>query len=168
MLIFNKVPPQYAGLCMALSSVSVVLSSMALKLYRRPKSSQLLGDDGPGLDVGEVGLASNGTRTRSHLREVLGLIDFRSLYTWSGGKTQYTALATGDGEEGPRDEENGRGVLKIEEDWGGGKGSAEGVKHPLVGTGGVFRHITSTVRELRAGATGWFQKKPTNGRFGEI
>ena len=30
-------PPQYAGLAMALSSVSVVLSSMALWLYKRPK-----------------------------------------------------------------------------------------------------------------------------------
>jgi P-type Cu+ transporter len=29
-------PPQYAGLCMALSSISVVISSMALKCYRRP------------------------------------------------------------------------------------------------------------------------------------
>jgi P-type Cu+ transporter len=29
-------PPQYAGLCMALSSISVVISSMALKLYTRP------------------------------------------------------------------------------------------------------------------------------------
>lgn len=31
------VPPQYAGLSMALSSVSVVLSSMSLRLYKRPK-----------------------------------------------------------------------------------------------------------------------------------
>jgi P-type Cu+ transporter len=29
-------PPQYAGLAMALSSISVVLSSMALRMYRRP------------------------------------------------------------------------------------------------------------------------------------
>ena len=29
-------PPQYAGLCMALSSISVVASSMMLKLYQRP------------------------------------------------------------------------------------------------------------------------------------
>ena len=30
-------PPQYAGISMAFSSISVVLSSMALRLYRRPK-----------------------------------------------------------------------------------------------------------------------------------
>ena len=30
------VPPQYAGLSMALSSISVVLSSAALRLYRKP------------------------------------------------------------------------------------------------------------------------------------
>eukprot|EP00602_Paraphysomonas_sp_CaronLab_P008621 CAMPEP_0185034404 /NCGR_PEP_ID=MMETSP1103-20130426/24264_1 /TAXON_ID=36769 /ORGANISM="Paraphysomonas bandaiensis, Strain Caron Lab Isolate" /LENGTH=1244 /DNA_ID=CAMNT_0027571049 /DNA_START=102 /DNA_END=3836 /DNA_ORIENTATION=+ len=29
-------PPQYAGLCMALSSISVVVSSISLKLYKRP------------------------------------------------------------------------------------------------------------------------------------
>jgi len=31
------VPPQYAGLSMAMSSISVVLSSMSLRWYRRPK-----------------------------------------------------------------------------------------------------------------------------------
>lgn len=34
-------PPQYAGLCMALSSISVVVSSMALKCYRRPTQTTL-------------------------------------------------------------------------------------------------------------------------------
>eukprot|EP01031_Cornospumella_fuschlensis_P029002 gene29002-35007_t len=32
----HMLPPQYAGLAMAMSSISVVLSSMALKLYKRP------------------------------------------------------------------------------------------------------------------------------------
>jgi Cu+-exporting ATPase len=36
-------PPQYAGLAMAMSSISVVMSSMALRFYRRPMS--LLQDD---------------------------------------------------------------------------------------------------------------------------
>ena len=36
-------PPQYAGLAMALSSVSVVISSMCLWLYTRPK---YLSDEG--------------------------------------------------------------------------------------------------------------------------
>jgi hypothetical protein len=31
------VPPQYAGLCMALSSISVVVSSALLRLYQRPQ-----------------------------------------------------------------------------------------------------------------------------------
>lgn len=30
-------PPQYAGMCMAMSSISVVASSMTLKLYKRPQ-----------------------------------------------------------------------------------------------------------------------------------
>lgn len=33
-------PPQYAGLAMAMSSISVVLSSMALKLYKRPAMAE--------------------------------------------------------------------------------------------------------------------------------
>ncbi|CAE7678928.1 HMA5 [Symbiodinium microadriaticum] len=35
-LTHTILPPQYAGLCMALSSISVVVSSMALKCYKRP------------------------------------------------------------------------------------------------------------------------------------
>jgi len=35
------VPPQYAGLAMAFSSISVVASSMSLRLYKRPKYLQL-------------------------------------------------------------------------------------------------------------------------------
>ena len=53
-LTHTILPPQYAGLCMALSSISVVVSSMALKCYRRPipastndqKSEKLLGGAG--------------------------------------------------------------------------------------------------------------------------
>ena len=41
------VPPQYAGLAMAFSSVSVVLSSLTLKLYRRPSHSST---SSPGCD----------------------------------------------------------------------------------------------------------------------
>jgi hypothetical protein len=33
------IPPQYAGLAMALSSISVVLSSLSLNMYKRPLST---------------------------------------------------------------------------------------------------------------------------------
>jgi hypothetical protein len=35
------VPPQYAGLSMALSSISVVLSSLSLRLYKRPEINEI-------------------------------------------------------------------------------------------------------------------------------
>ena len=36
-----SVPPSYAGLAMAMSSISVVLSSMSLHLYKRPKMKSI-------------------------------------------------------------------------------------------------------------------------------
>jgi haloacid dehalogenase-like hydrolase len=40
----KQIPPQYAGLAMALSSISVVASSMALRLYKRPVALSKLAD----------------------------------------------------------------------------------------------------------------------------
>ena len=60
-----QVPPQYAGLSMALSSVSVVCSSMALKLYKKPKALRMLADitpragEGQGLDHNTGGDPNN-------------------------------------------------------------------------------------------------------------
>jgi P-type Cu+ transporter len=47
-LTHTILPPQYAGLCMALSSISVVISSMALKLYTRPVITAPAARDGSG------------------------------------------------------------------------------------------------------------------------
>ena len=49
-----QVPPQYAGLSMAMSSITVVASSMSLRLYRRP--SILTPEEAEGEDVTEVGV----------------------------------------------------------------------------------------------------------------
>ena len=47
-------PPQYAGLCMALSSISVVISSMALKLYTRPIITASRGGTGSKTMIGRA------------------------------------------------------------------------------------------------------------------
>ena len=50
-----QVPPQYAGLSMAMSSISVVASSMALRLYRRPAIINQLLKDGDRDTEGNTG-----------------------------------------------------------------------------------------------------------------
>ena len=54
----TAIPPQYAGLSMALSSLSVVASSMALRCYKRP-SLGIIGDMKDGANSMSVGTPSH-------------------------------------------------------------------------------------------------------------
>lgn len=56
-----QVPPQYAGLSMAMSSITVVVSSMSLRFYQRP--AILCPDDTDGEDVTEVGVMGMARRS---------------------------------------------------------------------------------------------------------
>lgn len=85
-----QVPPQYAGLSMAMSSISVVASSMALRFYRRPSFLETSVGKNRGDGVGEgdrdgegvIGVArSSGTFNSTKRRlDVWGTAWFRVVF----------------------------------------------------------------------------------------
>ena len=89
-------PPQYAGLSMAFSSISVVLSSMALRLYKRPRV--LEAGDGQGEDrIKEAGMAAMVLQVAggSGLRKA-GAHPGASLYAGFAGGSRYSKLSSDD------------------------------------------------------------------------
>jgi soluble P-type ATPase len=121
----KQIPPQYAGLAMAMSSISVVVSSMALRLYKRPAAlsklaevasidSQLTGS----LDENESGHSRWGSlssfdRTKRRLARMKDSVrDFvtnsQSRHAWISGwgrffnsdMSSYSRLPTADDEVG--------------------------------------------------------------------
>jgi soluble P-type ATPase len=110
-----QVPPQYAGLSMAMSSISVVASSMAIRFYKKPQilSSGVTGSGsgsgpGPGTgvsdrelreEVGVMGIAKN-SGIFSHTKSRLDTLAETWLPVWKGAlrsdRISYQALTTMD------------------------------------------------------------------------
>lgn len=106
-----QVPPQYAGLSMAMSSISVVASSMAIRFYKKPQilSSGVTGaggGTGTGVsdrelrdEVGVMGIAKN-IGIFSHTKSRLDTLAETWLPIWKGAirsdRISYQALTTMD------------------------------------------------------------------------